>query len=324
MWPRRWMRFPCLKNCDTALEGVLHVRTERHILILSVILLIILAITQVNAEERGLVAEKDWTAPDLSAVDIESEPWLLVLKIAQEEVGYIEGPRNYSKYGEWFGTPRCQWCAEFLTWCVGQADERYGTHLLRDIYPYYGQTTGANWFAVQSRFVSSSGKMPLNKQKQWWPETGEYLKNNEYIPYPGDYFWLYIPDYGNKTTHVGIVEGVSRDEQGEIVIHAIEGNNPDRVQRATYLLSDRHIYGFGTPMKRMETEMTLYNHSVDVVQAKMWLSDLGYYKNSDMTDTYTEVLVKAIKKFQKANSISASGNINIETWLVLKKAVGAQ
>lgn len=42
--------------------------------------------------------------------------WLL--DVARGELGYQEGSRGYTKYGEWSGDPYAEWCAEFLCWCV--------------------------------------------------------------------------------------------------------------------------------------------------------------------------------------------------------------
>ena len=53
--------------------------------------------------------------------------WLLDTAVG--EIGYREGDHGYTKYGEWAGDPYCQWCAEFLCWCVDQVDRQHGTAL---------------------------------------------------------------------------------------------------------------------------------------------------------------------------------------------------
>ena len=231
------------------------------------------------AEERVLVPDSEWEPPDLTVVSLD-RPELLLLHVAQGELGYVEEHSGYTKYGDWFGTPYCEWCAEFITWCVNEVDARYDTSLMDDLYPYYGSPKqGAPFFIRHGRFVSSNGKLPTASHSlQWWPETGEYLKTNEYIPYPGDYMWLYTPGFANnETTHVALVEGVSLAEDGDVTIHVIEGNMPDRVQRAIYLLSDYRIYGFGTPVRRIETECKVTQHRDDAISAKTWLKAMGYY-----------------------------------------------
>ena len=280
------------------------------------------------AEDTTLVPDSEWTPPDLSNVGTD-HPELLILKVAQEELGYVEvkDGKNYrSKYGEWMGTPYCEWCAEFLTWCVNQVDERWGTSLLRNMYPYYSSPSeGAPFFIQRHRFVSSNPAILFEpKNKQWWPDTGEYLKNNEYIPRPGDYMWLYIAGFSKTTTHVAIVEGTSLADDGSVTIHVIEGNMPDRVQRATYSINDIRMFGFGTPKKIIETEMRLYNSFDDVAVAKTWLKQLGYYTNSDMTIKFTSALSKAVQKFQRANKIKVNGKLDRNTWKKLKEVAAEQ
>ena len=114
-------------------------------------------------EDRVLPATETWEPPviDPDAVK-DTEPWMLVIKIAQEELGYTEGPKkDESKYGEWYAGKRVAWCAEFLTWCVNEADTRYGTSMLRDIYPMYGKAKeGAPWFVARGRFVTDDDRIP--------------------------------------------------------------------------------------------------------------------------------------------------------------------
>ena len=58
-----------------------------------------------------------------------------LLQVASEEVGYTED-HGRTKYGAWAGDPAAQWCAEFQCWCVDQVDRRWGTSLLRNVYPF--------------------------------------------------------------------------------------------------------------------------------------------------------------------------------------------
>ena len=53
-----------------------------------------------------------------------------LLAIAEGELGYVEGSNNLTKYGTWAGDPNAAWCAEFICWCVHQADQQYGLSLL--------------------------------------------------------------------------------------------------------------------------------------------------------------------------------------------------
>ena len=271
--------------------------------------------TQAPADETALTPTAQWTPPDLTALTAESAPELLLLKVAQEELGYVEGPlSDESKYGEWFSHNRCAWCAEFLTWCVDQVDQRYGLDLLENLYPRYGgPSTGAPFFIEKGRFISDNGKLPT-QEKQWLIGSSSYLKANTYIPHEGDYIWFYYHNRSTGTDHVAIVEGVSQEEDGAITVHVIEGNNPDRVQRAVYDLTDKRIYGYGTPVKRAYSNLRLYNNGADVLALQQDMIALGYYELEEGYEGYfTEVLVQAVKQLQRDCGLKATGIVDMET-----------
>ena len=76
-------------------------------------------------EDRVLAATETWEPPVIDESVKDTEPWLLVIKVAQEELGYTEGPAsNETKYGQWYAGRRSAWCAEFLSWCVNESDSR--------------------------------------------------------------------------------------------------------------------------------------------------------------------------------------------------------
>lgn len=290
---------------------------------LILLMLLCLFVGNAAAEERDIVSAAEWTPPDLSGLSASSPPELLVLKIAQEEMGYVEGPLpDESKYGEWFANGRVAWCAEFITWCVDQADQRYGTRLMRSVYPFYGGSKdGAPFFIEKGRFISDDGKLPT-REKQWLIGSGSYLKANEYIPYPGDYIWFFYYSRRQGTDHVALVEGVSRNDQGKIQIHVIEGNNPDRVQRAVYSLEDKGIYGFGTPVKRAHTNLRLYNQNDDVKALQQDMIALGYYQPEEKREGYfTPALKDAVRRFQKDAGITVSGIVDIQTRGAMEQAL---
>ncbi len=290
---------------------------------LLLLVLLFLCVGNASAEERDIVSTAHWVPPDLSDLSADSPPELLVLKIAQEEVGYVEGPLpDESKYGTWFRNGRVAWCAEFITWCVDQADQRYGTFLMRDVYPFYGGSKdGAPFFIEKGRFISDDGKLPT-REKQWLTGSGSYLKSNEYIPYPGDYIWFYYYSRKQGTDHVALVEGVSRNDKGKIQVHVIEGNNPDRVQRAVYDLTDKRIYGFGTPVKRAHANLRLYNQNDDVKALQQDMLALGYYQPEENREGYfTPALKDAVRQFQKDAGITASGIVDIATRAAMEQAL---
>nr|AHF24838.1 hypothetical protein [uncultured bacterium Contig2] len=273
-------------------------------------------------EERVFPATADWVPPEIDAEQaIQSEPWLLVLKTAQGEIGYVEGPGyNASKYGEWFGDRYTAWCAEFLTWCVYMTDEQYGTHLMKKTYPYYGHPKdGAPWFLQRERFIIASSKAPSGGAGMWLTGMDRYLEKAEYIPYPGDYMWISFYSVNQGTDHVAIVEGVSVEPDGSYLIHVIEGNNPDRVQRNTYRQSWGKIYGYGTPVRRAKKEIRLYNRSNDVLPTQQYLFELGYLREKQVTSDFGAPGVAAVKQYQKDHGLKITGRVDLATRTVMEE-----
>ena len=297
----------------------------KSLMLLLAIFLLLIAPGNVHSEaapDRIFVNTEDWEPPVIDVEEaLEKEPWLLVLKVAQEELGYQEGPHeDESKYGEWFGDKYTAWCAEFLTWCVHEADERYGTNLMDNVYPYYGSPkTGAPWFLQRERFVTSTSKVPVSGEKMWLAGESQYLKNKGYIPYVGDYIWFayYTPKKG--TDHVAIVEGVSQEPDGSYLIHVIEGNNPDSVQRNTYEQTWKLIYGYGTPIRRANRVIKVWNRGNDCLPIQIYLSELGYLKENKVSDQLQEEGRKALVKYQKDHGIKSTGQVDILTRAEMEK-----
>lgn len=279
-------------------------------------LLSLLLVTPAFAEEVDYPLTSEWQPPVITEDCIDTEPWLLVLKIAQEEIGYVEGPlSNQSKYGTWFSNRRSAWCAEFLTWCVNEADTRYGTSMLRNMYPWYGASKeGAPWFMERGRFVSDTGIVPGGREKQWMIGSDKYMEAHEYIPSPGDYLWIYYYSTAKGTDHVAIVEGVSRDENGQLMVHVIEGNNPDRVQRAVYAHNYKLIYGYGTPIRHAYTNIALYDRGDDVQVLEDILVADGIMKpRSQYKNQMDKKLKEALKKYQRKHGLKVTGVWDLAT-----------
>lgn len=280
------------------------------------LMLCLMLVHPAYAEETDYPLTSEWEPPVITEDCIETEPWLLVLKIAQEEIGYVEGPlNNQSKYGEWFCQRRVAWCAEFLTWCVNEADTRYGTELLRNVYPWYGTSKeGAPWFMARGRFVSDTGIVPGGREKQWMIGADQYMQEHEYIPSPGDYLWIFYYSTKQGPDHVAIVEGVSRDENGELQIHVIEGNNPDRVQRAVYPHNYKLIYGYGTPDRHAYTNISLYDRGDDVQVLEDILVADGIMKpRTQYKDQMDKKLRDALKTYQRKHGLTVTGTWDLET-----------
>ena len=220
-----------------------------------------------------------------------------LLSVAREELGYTEQARGYTKYGDWSGDPYAQWCAEFLCWCVDQTDQRYGTNLLKVKYPLYsGSNTGRDWFIREGRYVVRNGNL-AGWGYQWFKGSGEYLKAYDYIPQPGDWVFFTFTS-GTDTDHVAMVEYCARDENGKVWVHVVEGNNPDKVQRAVYPLETRLVLGYGTVHDVADVNMRSGNkgEKVRALQEKLCL--LGYLEESKVDGVYGSGTVSAVKAFQ--------------------------
>lgn len=237
-----------------------------------------------------------------------------LLAVAENELGYVEGGNNYSKYGEWSGDPNAAWCAEFICWCVNQLDEQQGTALLNTIYPNYsGQNTGRDWFIRRGRFVYRKGVCP-DWGRQWLKGSDHDLAKNEYIPRPGDLMFFSYNEAGD-TEHVALVEYCTRDEFGQVLIHVIEGNNPDRVQRNSYHLDDSQVLGFGLCEDLADTTMRFGNEGDKVAALQADLHRLGLLDERHLTGVFGSNTRKAVMDFQVIylSGRSATGIADRET-----------
>lgn len=245
-----------------------------------------------------------------------------LLEVARGELGYVEGPNNYSKYGEWSGDPNAAWCAEFVCWCVNRLDELQGTQLLNEVYPNYsGQNTGRDWFIRRGRFVYRKGNCP-DWGYQWLKGSDHYLRKNEYIPRPGDLMFFSYNEAGD-TEHVALVEYGAPDENGRTVVHVIEGNNPDRVQRNAYLLDDSQVLGFGLCQDLADTTMRFGNEGDKVAALQRNLVELGYLEERHITGSFGSNTRRAVADFQtrQMEGKASTGIADRQTQQALEKAI---
>lgn len=220
-----------------------------------------------------------------------------LLEIARGELGYTEGPNNYTKYGEWSGDAHAEWCAEFVCWCVNEVDRTYLTELLDVVYPNYsGQNTGRDWFIARGRFVYRKGNCP-DWGYQWLKGADHFLQQNEYIPNPGDLVFFSYNEAGD-TEHVAIVEYCTRDEAGNVTVHVIEGNNPSSVARNSYALSNSQILGFGACQDVVDTTMRYGNTGDKVLLLQQKLNALGYLDERHLTGTFGSNTRAAVMAYQ--------------------------
>jgi len=223
-----------------------------------------------------------------------------LLGIAIEELGEGEDRYGVTKYGEWAGDPKAQWCAEFACWCVDQVDKRYGTELLKNIYPLYSSSNvGRAFFIKQGRYIARNGHMSEKEGGgyQWYKDETEYLKPGSYIPQPGDWMFFTFTG-GTDTDHVAMVEYCAQDEEGNVTIHVIEGNNPSKVARNTYKLTDKSILGYGTVHDLADWTLRYGDEGEKVRYIQLRLAYLDFFLAEDATGLFDRKTIAAIDAFQ--------------------------
>lgn len=138
-----------------------------------------------------------------------------IVEKARGEIGYKEGYNNYTKYGVWYGDGYSNqpWCAMFVSWCAHEVE------IGEDIIPKFASCT--------------QGFRQMLDMGIAIPE--------KITPRPGDIIFFDWDLSGDKD-HVGIVEYV---ENG--VVHTIEGNHNDKVDRFQYPVDYVYIAGYAQP-----------------------------------------------------------------------------
>ena len=271
-----------------------------------VLVLLILPFSFSLAEDNRIAPA--WPVPDYAEH---------LLQVADEEVGYTED-HGRTKYGAWAGGPAAQWCAEFLCWCVDQVDQRWGTSLLRNVYPFYtSSNTGRNFFVRAGRYVVRKGRVD-GWGYQWLKGADSFIKSGDYVPQPGD--WVFFNwGGGTDTEHVALVEFCTEDRAGNITVHVIEGNNPSTVARNTYELNSPSILGYGTVREVADTTMVFGNQGEKVRQLQERLSYLGFLRADLVTGKFTDSTTEAIRAYQEARGLRIVGVANRETQQLLEK-----
>lgn len=285
---------------------------------LTVILAFLILLASYAAAEDTLPIDKGHTLIDPIADSPDYVTWLL--DIARNELGYTESKSGRTKYGEWVGDPTCQWCAEFLCWCVNRTDEIYQTSLLRNIYPMYGtQNVGRNWFIREGRYIARTGHIP-DWGSQWYKGEETMMVKNSYIPQPGDWVFFASTETGD-TTHVAMVEFCTRDEAGKVYVHVLEGNNPDKVQRNSYSLTNENIQGYGTVFDLADWSMHFGNKGEKVRSLQEKLCLLGYMEERFITGNYGDITQNAVMAFQRDHGIDTTGNAGPLTQRALLRVI---
>ena len=269
----------------------------------AVIFCLFCALEPVRALGEDEVLAPAWPVPDY----VEH-----LLEVASGEVGYKED-HGRTKYGEWAGDPAAQWCAEFQCWCVNQVDERWGTDLLRNVYPFYtSSNTGLRWFLKAGRYVVRKGKVP-DWGYEWLKGENTYIQSGDYIPQPGD--WVFFNwGGGTDTEHVALVEFCTRNPRsGDVTVHVIEGNNPATVARNTYGINDPSILGYGTVRDVADITMTFGNEGEKVALLQEKLAYLGFLDDTLVTGHFGDGTMEAVRAYQQSRKLRVTGIANMKT-----------
>lgn len=134
-----------------------------------------------------------------------------IVSVAMGQLGNSGGQKFWSWYGF---ESRVEWCACFASWCADQCG-----YIESGVIPKFAKCdVGVNWFQNNGQFQDGS-----------------------YTPAAGDFIFF---DWGNDGSidHVGIVESTA-----DGVVHTIEGNSSDAVNRRSYSIGSASIYGYGVP-----------------------------------------------------------------------------
>lgn len=266
-----------------------------------------------KAEEETRL-EPAWPVPDY----VEH-----LLEVASEEVGYQED-HGRTKYGEWAGDPAAQWCAEFQCWCVDQVDKRWGTELLRNVYPFYtSSNTGLRWFLKAGRYVVRKGKVE-GWGYMWLKGSDTVIQSGDYIPQPGD--WVFFNwTGGTDTEHVALVEYCTRNPAtGNVTIHVIEGNLPSAVARNTYNINDSSIMGYGTVRDVADITLTFGNEGEKVVTLQEQLAYLGFMDPTLVTGHFGDGTMEAVRAYQQSRKLRVTGIANMKTQKMLAEEFNKQ
>ena len=253
--------------------------------------------------------------PACAAAAVDRESFVVeLLAVAEEELGYTRAKSGYTKYAEWSGANKySEWCSNFVSWCVNQADERLGVQYLGELYPMQTAcATGVRWFTERGRYVSATGALK-GYGAQWWREDGMPLIERPYVPRPGDLIYFEWYKY-NRIDHVGIVTSVDKTADGNVRIHTIEGNprDFDYVKRLTYLLDDPSIRAYGITREDIGTELRPSCKGPLVTALQQQLND-GGWADFRPDGFYGSKTTAAVKKLQKEYGLEVTGIADRET-----------
>lgn len=163
-----------------------------------------------------------------------------VVAVAMNEVGYIEGEGNNSKYGKWNGQNYVAWCGSFVSWCAHKA--------------------GVPTSSVKSFSDNCDAEYE-------WFQSKNRAEDSDYIPKAGDIIFI---DSDYKYDHSGIVVAYK-----DGIVYTVEGNASDMVKAKEYSMDDERIIGYGIPeyneSEAFPTDSDISNQTVSLNSATLRL-----------------------------------------------------
>ena len=256
----------------------------------------------------------------------------LIIEVAKKELGTIEGPKdNETKYGKWTGANFLPWCQSFVSWCA------FTSGLDPKKYPKSASTVAAADF--------------FKKNNRWAD-----ARNDD--PTPGDWIYFDFPDDGvNRISHVGLCIKNNGDGTIQVIEGNTSGTAKGDQRNGGMCVEKTRAYvkhktlmnavvGWGRPVYVGEENAPLLVKGGTVTaspvakpaakkaakKAPTAFKPLKVgSKGSDVKKTQAGLGVtsdgqfgpgteKAVKDFQKKNSLPVTGVVDITTY---KKILGA-
>ena len=256
-----------------------------------------------------------------------------IIEIAKAEIGTIEGPKdNETKYGKWTGANFLPWCQSFVSWCAF-------TSGVKDFPKTAATVAASDWFKKKERWADARNDDPT---------PGDWI----YFDFPDDgvnrisHVGLCIKNNGDGTIQVieGNTSGTAKGDQrnGGMCVEktrAYVKNNKPKLMNA--------IVGWGRPVYAGEENLPLLSkvgssdapvkvsEPVAKPQAPAAKKEFKPFKVGAKGSSVKKVqealglkadgsfgsgTEKAVKDFQKKNSLPVTGVVDITTY---KKILGA-
>jgi len=226
-----------------------------------------------------------------------------ILARAATQLGYIEGSRDDSKFGDWYGLPNNPWCAMFVSWVFHEEGLPLPASTAKG---FASCSAGRSWFKAKGRFTTTAPKAGYVVFYDWDVPVKEPLD------------------------HVGIVERVHADGS----ITAIEGNsrNPAGGRQGVFRQRRRAgIVGYGIPDFRTQEPpgpdvadrlpLLVRGNSGDSVRRVQGLirAAIPSLRDADLSlgGDFGPVTETRIRELQDAAGLRSDGEVGEHTWRML-------